>query len=140
LSWLRIHFDHGALAWVVRRLGLGRRFLSPYENMVLHRGYHELHTPVWTLNLVVRHRRDIPEIDKFWVFESAMVARLLAVLQRGDVVLDIGANMGLFACAIALSSPVEVSVHAFEPNPITAEKASENVHRNGCTQRAEVHA
>jgi FkbM family methyltransferase len=47
----------------------------------------------------------------------------------GDIVLDVGAHVGLFAAYVGLRYP-EVSVHSFEPFPDNFELLSENVGRN----------
>lgn len=47
----------------------------------------------------------------------------------GDVVLDVGAHIGLFAAYVGLRYP-DVSVHAFEPFPDNFELLRENVERN----------
>lgn len=54
-------------------------------------------------------------------------------LKPGDAVIDIGANVGLYS--IFMRSLVKQSgfVHAFEPNPITAERFNENCALNNLT-------
>ncbi len=47
----------------------------------------------------------------------------------GDIVLDVGAHVGLFAVYVGLRHP-EVLVHAFEPFPANFELLRENVERN----------
>jgi len=47
----------------------------------------------------------------------------------GDVVLDVGAHIGLFAAYVGLRYP-DVRVHAFEPFPENFELLRENVERN----------
>lgn len=48
---------------------------------------------------------------------------------RGDVVLDVGAHIGLFAAYVGLRYP-DVLIHSFEPFPDNFELLRENVERN----------
>lgn len=50
----------------------------------------------------------------------------------GDIVLDVGAHVGLFASYVGLRYP-EVSVHAFEPFPDNFELLRANVGRSGAS-------
>lgn len=50
----------------------------------------------------------------------------------GDVVIDIGAHIGMFAIYMALCFP-QVVIHAFEPFPENFELLEQNLNRNGIT-------
>lgn len=50
----------------------------------------------------------------------------------GDVVIDIGAHIGMFAIYTALCFP-QVVIHAFEPFPANFEMLEQNLDRNGIT-------
>ena len=50
----------------------------------------------------------------------------------GDVVIDIGAHIGMFAIYTALRFP-QVVIHAFEPFPENFERLKQNLDRNGIT-------
>ena len=51
-------------------------------------------------------------------------------LQDGDVVLDIGANIGWYALLLAQNSPSSVRIYAFEPDPLNFELLTANVQLN----------
>ncbi len=51
-------------------------------------------------------------------------------LQDGDVVLDIGANIGWYALLLAQHSPSSVRIYAFEPDPLNFELLTANVQLN----------
>lgn len=57
----------------------------------------------------------------------------LDTLRDGDVLWDIGANVGAYAMYAALGR--QVAVHAFEPNPFTFATLSRNVAINGLSDR-----
>ena len=50
----------------------------------------------------------------------------------GDVIIDIGAHIGMFAIYTALRFP-QVVIHAFEPFPENFERLKQNLDRNGIT-------
>ncbi|MFZ0820068.1 MAG: FkbM family methyltransferase [Candidatus Acidiferrales bacterium] len=52
-------------------------------------------------------------------------------IRRGDVVLDIGANQGFFAC---LAAHLGARVYAFEPDPESFERLLSNVELNGFSE------
>jgi FkbM family methyltransferase len=64
---------------------------------------------------------------------------LQRVLFPGDCVLDVGANMGVYALAAARIVGPDGSVHAFEPQPDLAELLRESARLNNYTQLT-VHA
>jgi FkbM family methyltransferase len=67
--------------------------------------------------------------------------RLLAALCRsvepGDVVIDAGANTGVYALAVAATRPT-ARVVAFEPSPGVVEQCRTNVRLNGFEERIDV--
>lgn len=72
-------------------------------------------------------------------FDPVEQAFMDAYLRPGDHVVDVGANVGLYALwAAALTAPDGV-VHAFEAAPGTVARLSENVALNGLEERIEVH-
>ena len=62
-------------------------------------------------------------------YEPEVTRELLSELREDDVFYDIGANVGYHTCA-ALKNGVK-SVHAFEPDPITASVLRLNLRLNG---------
>ena len=51
-------------------------------------------------------------------------------LQEGDVVLDIGANIGWYSLLLARNSPPSVRIYAFEPDPLNFELLTANLQLN----------
>lgn len=66
---------------------------------------------------------------KLGVFEENEFNWILSQIKPGDVVWDIGANIGLYSVLCANVDP-NVTVHAFEPWPATVEKLKRNVTLN----------
>ena len=52
--------------------------------------------------------------------------------QPGDVVLDVGANTGIFSIYLAKQHP-DITIHAFEPVPATYQRLLANLEANGVT-------
>ena len=70
-------------------------------------------------------------------FEEREFAELAARVREGSVVLDVGANFGFYAVALAARSP-GATVHAFEPASASLALLRRNVERNG-TANVRVH-
>lgn len=65
-------------------------------------------------------------------WEGAAVRKCLELLPDAGIALDIGANVGLFTCALGMRlKPGGGRVHAFEPVPSNYERLIENVGLNG---------
>lgn len=62
--------------------------------------------------------------------DDVLLRRLLAAVEPGDTVYDVGANTGVYALAVAASHP-DVRVLAFEPDPSVCSQLSANVRVNG---------
>jgi FkbM family methyltransferase len=92
----------------------------------------------WRLDLRTTFERQV-----FWSgrYDEATLARLAARLRRGDVVLDVGANIGLYAVRLAraLLRLGGGCVHAFEPIPANAERLAYNVAANALAQVVQIH-
>jgi len=65
------------------------------------------------------------------VYESEETTFIKASVKRGDIVLDIGANIGYFTLLFAKAVGPEGHVYAFEPDPINFKYLSKNVKING---------
>lgn len=66
------------------------------------------------------------------------LADLLSGVSQDGVVLDIGAHIGCFSVAVALRLP-DVTVHAYEASPATAQWLTRNVAANQLEQRVSAH-
>lgn len=64
-----------------------------------------------------------------WRDEIGGLLALFSIVQRGDLFIDVGANIGLFACTVARLPGVEVV--AFEAHPKTYERLAINSRRIG---------
>jgi FkbM family methyltransferase len=67
-------------------------------------------------------------------FEEAELGIMISALVEDSVVVDVGANVGLFTIAAATAAS-GVTVHAFEPVPDTCASLEANVTRNGVAGR-----
>jgi FkbM family methyltransferase len=72
-------------------------------------------------------------------WEQTDMALFGKMLAPGDIVLDIGANHGVYALHAALAVGPRGQVHAFEPNPRLATLADMSLKINGFSERAQVH-
>lgn len=58
-----------------------------------------------------------------------------ARVRKGDVVLDVGANVGAFAAAVAARTSGDVTIHCFEPGPPVFEKLAKNFREHALLHR-----
>ena len=66
-------------------------------------------------------------------YEPALTRLLAEVVRPGDVVLDIGANVGYYTLLLSQKVGPTGKVYAFEPAPGNFELLCKNVETNGCT-------
>ncbi|MBM3256791.1 MAG: FkbM family methyltransferase [Candidatus Liptonbacteria bacterium] len=71
-------------------------------------------------------------VNEIW--NTKVYDRFLSRLQNGGVVIDIGANIGVFSVKVAKVSP-SVRVYAYEPLPANFAVLEENVRQNGLEER-----
>ncbi len=64
-------------------------------------------------------------------WETPELAFARAILRPGDIMFDVGANVGIFTLVAARIVGPTGQVHAFEPIPVNFERLTENVQRNG---------
>lgn len=74
------------------------------------------------------------------VFEATETALLQQLLQSGDTLLDIGANIGYYTLLAARAVGEQGHVYAFEPEPQNFHYLSHNVALNGFQQRVSLQA
>lgn len=110
-----------ALKFLVHRHVLGTREL-------------EVHLPERDLRMRV-HARDVigRHIYKYHVHDPELTAFIEAAVRPvpGDVLFDVGANVGWFSLILQRLSPVGVRVFAFEPHPDNHRLLEANLLRNG---------
>lgn len=119
-------------AWA-KRLGVGRVALSLHERHLLRTGRHSLALGGERLTFAVRSANEVGCIDNFARHERTLIERMLASVREGDTVFDVGANIGIVSVALGVVARLRsVSVHAFEPDPRTAERTRANADLNLC--------
>jgi FkbM family methyltransferase len=79
------------------------------------------------------------DIIKHGAFRPAILELLGWYARPGTLVLDIGANVGVYAVALA-SMGREVQIHCFEPNPDMADRLERNVRLNRVHDSVHIHA
>lgn len=91
------------------------------------------------LRLAIAGRREIKrahQVEK----EGPLLERMFAHLQKGDVVWDIGANIGVISLLLARHGAGRTArVHAFEPEPRNFRQLSRNLELNSLTDRITPH-
>ncbi|EJN60454.1 FkbM family methyltransferase [Halogranum rubrum] len=113
------------------------RFLvfATYYSAIAVNHRHELYAPTKRVGdatfrsyeLVNKHGRDV------------LLRQLLARCGPGDVVVDVGANTGVYSLAVAAAEPT-ARVVAFEANPAVCAQLRTNVRRNEFETRVDVRA
>ena len=120
-------------------LGVNRLARRWYESILLRKGIHDTLVMGCRLRFVVSTPQEIARIDDL-SGEQEFVTRMLQSLRQGDVVFDIGANIGVVSLLFASASPLlEVEVHAFEPEPQNAAQLRKNVNLNPQGGRVHLH-
>ena len=138
-----------ALFWTLVRIGRPVRGLRPRRvyRWIAERGYPRFATDDtrWRvdrlgnqllLNPYYHIDRDIIICGAYdWPLHRA-IAR---IVKRGDVCLDVGANIGSVTLDLARRVGRQGKVHSFEPNPIVVERLREHIVRNALDQIVQIH-
>ncbi len=128
----------GLVARTLAKSGVARLVRWPHDKKILARGIYEAPILGRPARFAVTSRTQLAHIDALWR-EDELLERMLAALQAGDVVYDIGANIGLVSLALALhGAEKKPSVHAFEPEPNNARALRANLAANA-VRSVEVH-
>ena len=114
-SWPR------AISYLANRWILRRQFLEARVDAL------NLRFKVKTEDVVGRH------IYKYQVHEPVLSRFLIRHLrfEPGDVVIDIGANIGWYSLLLAGLAAENVDIFAFEPDPLNFELLTHNIELNG---------
>ena len=140
---LRRRLAGSPLERALRALGVGRPLLALYERRALAQGRRQVSAFGFKLELLARTKSELTRVDMVGRDERELVERFLACLRRGDVVYDVGANIGVMAVLAArqLDQVGGGEVLAIEANPVTADTLGRNLSLNGVASvRARVHA
>jgi len=65
-------------------------------------------------------------------FEFKTIAQIKKNVKKGDIVFDIGANIGLYSILLSKLVGNTGTVYAFEPNPLTVKYLKKNLTLNNC--------
>ena len=116
-----------SFAYLVNRWVLRKPFLTAELSEL------ELRFRVKTEDVVGRH------IYKYHAHEPDLTALLMTELrfEAGDVVFDIGANLGWYSVILDRMAVAGVDIFSFEPDPLNFELLSDNLRLNGASH---VHA
>lgn len=92
------------------------------------------------VRISVRARREIRRVRAISK-EAPLVQRMFEFLSDGDVIYDVGANIGLIALLLALhpSGRRSSAVHCFEPEPRNFRQLEGNIRANGLEDRVFTH-
>jgi FkbM family methyltransferase len=121
----------GPLRTLLKRWGVVDLGKQVYNRALRSHGVHERTLLGQPLKFIVETDREIARIDAPFN-EEPFVRRLLDAVRAGDVVYDIGANIGVVTMLVATAkSAGGVRVHAFEPEPRNAEHLEQNILLNG---------
>jgi FkbM family methyltransferase len=90
----------------------------------------------WVLN-----PSDHQQSGLFWLGAQDYwdIYHIKKLLKPGDVIFDVGANFGYYSIVLSSSLQKECSVHAFEPNPPTAERLQKNIDLNNLNDVITIH-
>ena len=130
-------------AWLSLKAHLPyRHLLRPVYEQVENLLYAERGVPIWlgdqcvrcAVNAAPRFSNEPDQVEK-----RMLMARLFENLSAGDLFLDVGSHIGLYAIGAALRVGDAGRVIAFEARPATAVKLARNVALNGLSDRIEIH-
>lgn len=110
-------------------ISLGR---SLYERSLLKKGEHGAVLMGEPLKFAVSSAREIARVDAGYL-EEDFLNQLFGAIQHGDVVYDIGGNIGivtLLAASKAARAGKKISLHSFEPEPRNFDHLHRNVQLN----------
>lgn len=82
----------------------------------------------------------VPEMDCFspceaeflykQIFDASDYTQYGIAIHKGDVIMDVGCNIGMFGVYALLQTSGEVTLYSFEPVPAVAELCKRNLHRH----------
>jgi FkbM family methyltransferase len=120
-----------------RRPG-GIRSLSYFVNRwILHRPFLVARAPDFDLKLKVKTEDVVGRhLYKYQVHEPALSAFLATELkfEPGDVVIDIGANIGWYSLILDRLTPDGIDIFSFEPDPLNFQLLEHNLRLNAATK------
>lgn len=113
----------------LRGLGVTSIARDIYVRSVLREGTMKANVLGHELNFRIEHTQEITRVDTI-ERELEFLERITNAIRPGDIVFDVGANVGTVSLLLAKSSP-HARVEAFEPETRNAARLRENVLLNG---------
>ena len=117
--------------------GVNRLGKALYYRSSLRAGVHTIHYRGQPIRFAVTTRREVDRLDYIHA-ETPLIEQLLAQVQPGGVLFDIGANIGVVSLIAARLHP-DLRVHAFEPMPENLEHLRANIQLNDLADRVTAH-
>lgn len=116
----------------LRALGLGRPLLALHERHLLAQGRERVRAYGFRLEFLTRTKSELTRVDMVGGDERELTERFLACLRRGDIVFDVGANIGVMSVLAArqLERLGGGQVLAIEANPAIADTTQRNLALN----------
>jgi len=125
----RLTWDTRA-AQLASKIGIGRLIRRVIWRRAFSSGILRTALAGYTFSVRIRQAGDVERVQKFWR-EHALITRLLSQIRRGDILWDVGANVGLITLVGAAAlRPRNGQVIAFEPHPDLYDQLVENVELN----------
>ena len=87
----------------------------------------------FTLRVHSRHEYIARQLFLYGCYEQPEIDSLCSLVRPGDIVLDVGANIGLYSVHLSRAVGPSGQVHAFEPDPANVVLLRQNVEHNACT-------
>lgn len=104
-----------------------------YREMVVRlHGTNEIQVGEFTITVDSRDRCIAPKLIVDGGFEQKEIEVLCSLINPGDVVFDVGANIGLYTLAMSRAVGATGTVVAFEPDPDNLRILNHNVAQNNC--------
>lgn len=130
LTFVRTRLYRGNIQRLVNKIGLNRHISEPYKRL-------EYRLAGNSIEQVIRNNQVKFLVNTFAEFtrfqqlagEKEILSDFISELDRGDIVYDIGSNVGTYTC-FAASELGDASVVAFEPEPQNAIHLRKNLDLN----------
>ncbi len=132
LTFMYKMFGRSPLVIWLARSGISSIIKWPRDRVILMRGTHRQRVFEQGLAFSVKNRYQIAQIDAMVIWEMEVLKRLRDSLRSGDVVYDVGANIGLTTIPLAkVDSESNCVFYCFEPDIDNFDRLSENRRING---------
>ena len=127
-----VAFIHGNYSWTVVQERWWRPMLAQVEaDIASGERVHHLEINGRTLHICDDANSHTPKTVQWELMQDSYGIERID-FQPGDVVLDVGANTGIFSIYLAQLYP-HITIHAFEPVPATYRRLLTNLEANGVT-------